>query len=554
MCSSNKTHPMPEQFDSNDLSRLLQLGVLGQYQSLEVTTITLTQTSTRQNFNLMTLIVAQNRTGNGDRTPQFVGSRINVPGLPDLSFGIAQHELPLNDLIGDLQRATAEKQWSANGRALKFGNLEFRGHWFAPADGAGDKIALNGLLKNNFWNGSHVWEWVDVDKSAFRSLLEEPRLLQTLSESVSLRLPIRIAGGSDKLGGVIVQLPVQVLNADFRGRGMQGGATGRFDWLLGIPPRNLVVSLSREHDGLFAETSVPTPGNAQVELVLPDSPGMQFATVRDAVTGDVLGRHTLLFIRSIGFNMGVSHLEKRVFNIPNSAGAETQEVGITSTQVSHAGNPQSLSHFADTANRIYRAEMSELRKRLELVQYMPDPQKSRAERHDGALADLRQLIRTHGRHAVWLWDPFLDASDVLKTLLFNPHSESQMRAISEANAIELLSPDCGTAPTPPAGTAASNFVTAQRNILDQNAGNAGGLRLEFRARSDSAGWRFHDRFIIFPQTEGATLAWSLGTSVNSLGIQHHILQKVPDGRLIADAFDALWKLLDQPQHLVWRKP
>jgi hypothetical protein len=50
------------------------------------------------------------------------------------------------------------------------------------------------------------------------------------------------------------------------------------------------------------------------------------------------------------------------------------------------------------------------------------------------------------------------------------------------------------------------------------------------------------------------LVWSLGTSVNSFGKQHHILQKVPDGQLIADAFEDLWRELDQAQHLIWKKP
>ncbi len=545
---------MSHQFDPNDLSRLLQPGVLGQYQSLEVTTITLTQTSTRQNFNLLTLIVAQNRASPLSRAPQFVGSRINLPGLADLSFGIAQHELALSDLIGELQQATGAKQWISNGNMLRFGSLEFRGHWFAPSDGSGGEIALNAVLKNNFWSGSHIWEWVDLDKSPVRLLLEEPQRLQALSEIVSSRLPVRIAGLSDRLGGILVQLPVQALQANFRGRGSQGGAIAEFEWLPGISPRNLMVSLNREHDGLFSEVSVSTVGNPQVELILPDSPGLQFATIKDAVAGDVLGRHSLVFIRSMGFNMGIGHYEKRAFTIPSSGVPAAHEIEITSTQVSHVGNPQSLSHFADTANRIYRAEMAELRRRLELVQYMPDPRKSKIVRHEEALTDLRLLIRSHGRHAVWLWDPFLDAADVLKTLFFNPHSESRMRAISGANSIDEGGPTGGTASNQPAGAVTGSFVSAQSNVLVQNAGSAERLNLEFRARSDSAGWPFHDRFIIFPQAEGHALAWSLGTSVNSLGIQHHIMQKVPDGRLIADAFDSLWTQLNQSQHLVWSTP
>ncbi|GAA5563466.1 hypothetical protein Asch03_00962 [Acinetobacter schindleri] len=47
-------------------------------------------------------------------------------------------------------------------------------------------------------------------------------------------------------------------------------------------------------------------------------------------------------------------------------------------------------------------------------------------------------------------------------------------------------------------------------------------------------------------------AWSLGTSVNSLGKAHHIFQEVSDGRLIADAFESLWTTLDHQECLVWK--
>jgi len=60
--------------------------------------------------------------------------------------------------------------------------------------------------------------------------------------------------------------------------------------------------------------------------------------------------------------------------------------------------------------------------------------------------------------------------------------------------------------------------------------------------------------LIFPYVENVALAWSLGTSVNGLGKQHHILQRVDDGRIIADAFEKLWTQLDPPEHLIWKVP
>ncbi|WP_198411770.1 hypothetical protein [Microvirga flavescens] len=98
------------------------------------------------------------------------------------------------------------------------------------------------------------------------------------------------------------------------------------------------------------------------------------------------------------------------------------------------------------------------------------------------------------------------------------------------------------------------MCSRQREAFSNANSNFRGLELEFRGCFGARGWDFHDRFLIFPQTSEGSLAWSLGTSVNSLGKKHHMLQRVGDGQLIADAFLELWNHLDEPQHLIWKRP
>ncbi len=83
-----------------------------------------------------------------------------------------------------------------------------------------------------------------------------------------------------------------------------------------------------------------------------------------------------------------------------------------------------------------------------------------------------------------------------------------------------------------------------------------GINLEFRLQHGSYGWSFHDRFLIFPEVNGSeeinskVEAWSLGTSINSLGKAHHIVQKVANPRNILDAFNELWAELNNINCLV----
>jgi hypothetical protein len=182
----------------------------------------------------------------------------------------------------------------------------------------------------------------------------------------------------------------------------------------------------------------------------------------------------------------------------------------------------------------------------------------RDARRTAALADLHWLMREHGREGVWLWDPFLSADDLVRTLFYCPHGGVQLRALTAGkkppDATRAVGGDNATPAIDQKKRArelAKQATLQQAAQLEAAKGNAHELDLEFRIRNGPAGWAFHDRFIIFPRSVGSSLAWSLGTSINSFGVEHHILQKVSHGEPIADAFEDLWGQLKDPRYLVW---
>ena len=81
------------------------------------------------------------------------------------------------------------------------------------------------------------------------------------------------------------------------------------------------------------------------------------------------------------------------------------------------------------------------------------------------------------------------------------------------------------------------------------------LNLEFRIQHTNFGWAFHDRFLIFPSGEmKRPQVYSLGTSINSYGDNHHILQEVSHPQPVVDAFNELWDELNNPNCKVWKFP
>ena len=43
---------------------------------------------------------------------------------------------------------------------------------------------MDRVLKNDFWNGSHILEWADAEKTLFEQLFDDPRALRALAEAI----------------------------------------------------------------------------------------------------------------------------------------------------------------------------------------------------------------------------------------------------------------------------------------------------------------------------------------------------------------------------------
>lgn len=196
------------------------------------------------------------------------------------------------------------------------------------------------------------------------------------------------------------------------------------------------------------------------------------------------------------------------------------------------GDPQPDDNGGWTAKRMYAEQANRLAAERRFVQYRPTRGDKNAGRRK-ALDDLRALIIAYGEKGAWLWDPYLSANEILETLFYCPYQGVDLRGLTTSKA------------------GPSDKI---RQTLDECQSNWRGLKLELRVQKGAAGWDFHDRFLIFPSGPDGAMAWSLGTSVNSVGTAHHILQKVDNAQLVVDAFTDLWELLGGQDHLIWRRP
>ena len=513
----------------NDLVELASPGRLGFYKGFEVTTIFGKRAAIKRPFNVLTLICAEESAQPSDT--YYLGKRLKIPGMRDVQFGVARYTVSVDQLSSAIKAASETGEWQSNGSPLALDHLAYVAPVLVPPDGR-DSVPLNGVLKNNFWDGAYVLELFDDTKTLVADLIRNPSHLMALAEEVLVRTPIHLAGLSDRLGNMVIQLPVDVIRSKSRYR--NSAVELSVAWHPKAESRPLQIHAIAQRDGVISAYSVtPLAGDAaNVQVGRLNDP--YTVMVWDMQNGAALaasGPQAPLLQATVG-----THIMAPANRRLTLADGTQQRIELKQAQApSTIGMVRPRLKWA--SDRLYETETSNLTRTRQLRQYCafgPQPGDRAA-----AYADLRFLIERHGEHGVWLWDPYLSSADILQTLFFNPYSHAPMRALASASRASKKDN--------------ASWIAQQAAHLSNCNCNYEGLNLEYRALNGEAGWDFHDRFLIFPEIDGRALAWSLGISVNQAGSAHHILQRVDNGRLVAEAFDQLWNELGTDQ-VVWSWP
>ncbi|TXG96111.1 MAG: hypothetical protein E6R08_10080 [Nevskiaceae bacterium] len=513
-------------------------GVIGFYRSYEVTIFYLIDAN-QQVHNLLTILVAEPYDPSTPVAREYLTpTPRSIRGLPG-RFGIRQCRIPMDRLTTALE-AYAQAPGSLNlaGAPMTVGTLAPVAPQFIPGDSSAQG-PINDVLKNNFFSGSHLLELADTTKNTCLPLLNDPAVLARVVAEIPDTVPIGLDGVSDRLGNILIQFPVTV--AEFT---VRGSAAGELvidaHWDPRVTPRPLRAQCAVIQDGGVQGFQAGTIDGNPLTLPMHDAAGEQLYVVWDDTAQAILtARQNPRFIKQIGFSMDYGGAPDTRTFMPDGATPVAVQLVSPPTHNWTVGTTETDPREPWRSRRLFKTGLQQALDRLEFVQYGGQSGRGRAE----ALEDIRALIRNHGKNGAWLWDPYLSGRDVLDTLFYCPHKSADLRALSAGN-------QDPQAPSLPAQQIQANW----RKAIEDGKGDCQDLTLDYRMRIGTAGWPFHDRFLIFPSTEYGALAWSLGTSVNGLGKDHHILQKVTDGERVRQAFLDLWDALSDPQYRVWSHP
>lgn len=517
--------------------------VLGNYDQFEIIEVIGFQNQASTPTNVFTLLVATEGCGIKLSVGIINGKeRIKLIGLPNWTFGVHRRWFSLDQVRGCLERLSSTHKWEVeSGKSVLHGPLSPKPVQFVPANSSG-KIPLNRVLKNNFWAGSHVLELVDTTKSELKDFLQSPKHLLQLSEEIQKFIPLEIGALSDRLGNVVFQFPVEALRCQFFKSKDNNSLSVEVAWHPSITERRLIAQMEIIDDQAIASFGAVEVSQSGMHHIMPDPGYGSFRGTLWDVENNILLAATdqMSLIRESHLNLGMISPEPRIFI---HKGVEHRIKIQTNEHLSVFEDEDQTNSHKQTWARLYSEEKTALENRKQLIQYRAPFRDSARE---DAIQDIRWLIEKHGQYGAWLWDPYLSADDVIRTLFFSPHGGSELRALT---ALEQAPNDSDSKNNLEGDSRRQTLIKDYQKELAESAGASSiGLKLEFR---ESVSKKFHDRFLIFPHPQDEPLAWALGTSVNSMGTSHHILQQVQNGRLIFEAFDDFWQESALVKNLIW---
>lgn len=514
---------------NSKLDFLLYQANIGNYNKCEFIEIFGFNKEKNEAFNIYTLIVFEN-TKQIDTNELMTEKPQVFKGRENISWGIQRRIVDIEVAKALYLQISQNNQFNID-KPLRIGEVKLlQEQYVPPREDMHHEVQLNNILKNNFKNGSYILEFFDEEKNNVKYLLDDPYLLNQFSEAVSNILPIKIGATSDRLGNIIFQLPIN--NFDLNHDSILENNSRRYKGIkFEILPRSetfdiqkLVARLYEEDsDKLVTRQRLINIDDCITNIDFDDCFGTHIELI-DKNTSLILYKYKFSILKQLNSSLNFIENQNRCFKI--NGNIHRLQVS-TNANNSTIGNENSKSFDEWIRNRKYEQELKTLEKTKSFIQYFGNEKEK-------ALNDVRELINKYGKKGVYLWDPYLNATDIKNTLYYCSTTYVQMKAITalkQNKSKEQAKKDM-----------LGEFEKDKKEFLFIN--------LEVRGKIGANGYDFHDRFLIFPSEQPKV--WSLGISVNQLGTSHHILQKVKNAQHILNAFNKLWNELNSEECLVWK--
>lgn len=524
--------------------KLIRKDIIGDYKSCKLETLYAYRKGSKESIILFAKLQFSKVEYIENSTQHFLGDiKQKIDKNTTYVFGLDIVNLRLNE-GKEFYEALREDNWTQHKKmVIDIGILEEQSPKYIKADGihvkGSDKIASSFLLglhstHNNINNGAYIIEFARNKKSAFDLIFKNTplQLLKHIQKQLNRYSNIVIEGFLDKIGNIIIELPIEVLTLNRLEQDCK--ISVQFpQWITPQPDIDLIFQTS------------PIDGLQDIVLQkLPEDRIIRFRNNHLPTKVSLYDRNRDMIIATsnnceyerplAGKSTRITIFDRSMRTI--KIDGEEHKIGPSFSSATNTD----FSYKDWVQLRKQRTHIKKNEKKLFSKEYTKALNENYIEiEHTKAIKDVIALMNKHGQHGIYLIDPYIEPEYVLKTFYRCTHGNVSMKILGDKKGLE---------------TVFENTWRASAKLYMKNYSNHFGMNLEFRIGYEVNNYKLHDRFLIFPYSnlEKRPVAWSLGTSLNSFGKNFHLLHKVNNGKAILDKFNELWAKVQNDNCLIFK--
>ena len=546
---TNKNRKTPEEINEleakaniarTDFDNLLLPGKIAFYKSCEVTHFFLYHQEDKEYINYFTLFTFEEKKSGDDSKKLLFPKMYRVDRF--FSLGVWQKRISIDkatQYFSDIQNYKLDLDGVRNISP----ELVLLPKTFVSRRYDG-KNFITKALKRNIWCGSYVIEFFDERKDfVFRGFQRDK--IDKINAKIKDVLDIDLGSIYDRIGNIIFQFPVTLLNLHvYPSKDGSAISVQSRQHPSVTEERNYFIQIQTYFDNCITGSSCKSVSSLNFEY--------------DAILGDDYDIHVSLFdcdndlllfdeqkinffkSASTNFNI-IDSSEPRIFPQRDGSFKEIQTIQSMESNIGIIYSENS-----------YQNRIQERFSNNEIIAQSGDYRILKASQSIEALTFLRDKLKRSDTKEICLWDPYLNALGIMDILYYEP-TGCFFRCISSVAKANSLCKDKDLEDYAELD-GFNKFCVQNRNVFKLS--NNKNVRLKFLAQHGHYGWKFHDRFMILVPKDSTKLpeVYSLGISVNQLGMSHHIIQKVTNPKAILKNFEELWQNLDNKECCVIELP
>lgn len=491
------------------IKELIKPEVLGFYKSCEAVQIYLIDKrgNRKKNINVYTIFTFEEKEY-VELDREHLSSRKRIDD--DFVLCFDKHYFSLDKAI-DIFSKLSKSEFEEDYIVLKGSSLRLLSKQYVPP---GEKNRLNDILKNNFFSGSYIFEFFEEEKSNFDYFKNDAEKYEKLVNRIKEVLPLDFSLNDDRLGNYIFQLPIQIFNLNYHANDNFDGFYIDFEWnnQLNTIPKCTITNIIKIEDNFLSNNIVEYDGSET-----------QFID-----TGPLDKLSNSLIWRKNPNLLIYSHYPRFLRRIYVTIGGEDKANFIKEKPKNY------LDIIYNTINKNHQLKLQENQTSL-----------LSTNNHKRGMTFIQELIKNYGQKEVYIIDPYLSYIELLK--LFNPINPGNVKikaitskkVLSNFNSSNKISLE--------------EFIEINRYNINLHNNNFK-INMEFIITDNNE--KLHDRFLIFPktgQTRDNIKVYSLGTSLNSIDKNIHLIQEVINVNEILELFKEIWSEFDEPKYKIWPK-